>query len=46
MEASSCIISTPMTGQGELDIDKLNESSNITVDDYEIEDQDCESCTI
>jgi ribonucleoside-diphosphate reductase alpha chain len=33
-------------GQGELDIDKLNESSNITVDDYEIEDQDCESCTI
>ena len=33
-------------GQGELDIDKLNESSNITVDDYEIEDQDCESCVI
>ena len=30
-------------GQGELDIDKLNESSNITVDDYEIEDQDCEA---
>ena len=33
-------------GQGELDIDKLNESSNITVDDYEIEEEDCESCVI
>ena len=33
-------------GQGELDIDKLNESSNIIVDDYEIEEEDCESCVI
>ena len=33
-------------GQGELDVDKLNESSNITVDEYEIEEEDCESCVI
>jgi ribonucleoside-diphosphate reductase alpha chain len=34
-------------GQGELDIDKLNESSNITVpEDDLIEDEDCESCVI
>ena len=33
-------------GQGELDIDKLNESSNITVDEEQFEEEDCESCVI
>jgi ribonucleoside-diphosphate reductase alpha chain len=33
-------------GQGELDIDKLNESSNITVPEDEFEEEDCESCVI
>jgi ribonucleoside-diphosphate reductase alpha chain len=35
-------------GQGEIDIDKLNESANIEIDDeYQIEDEEaCDSCTI
>jgi len=35
-------------GQGEIDIDKLNESANIEInDEYQIEDEDaCDSCTI
>ena len=33
-------------GQGELDVDKLSESSNITVPETEIEEEDCESCVI
>ena len=33
-------------GQGELDIDKLTESSNITVPEDEFEEEDCESCVI
>ena len=33
-------------GQGELDIDKLTESTNITVPETEIEEEDCESCVI
>ena len=34
-------------GQGELDIDKLDESSNITVDEYDIgEEEACETCVI
>ena len=34
-------------GQGELDIDKLSESSNITIpEDDLIEEEDCESCVI
>ena len=34
-------------GQGELDIDKLEESSNITVDEYDVgEEEACETCVI
>jgi ribonucleoside-diphosphate reductase alpha chain len=34
-------------GQGEIDIDKLNESANIEVtDEYLLEDEACDSCTI
>ena len=34
-------------GQGELDIDKLEESSNITIpEDDLMEEEDCESCVI
>ena len=33
-------------GQGEIDIDKLNESSNITIPQDEYEDEECESCVI
>ena len=34
-------------GQGELDIDKLDESSNITVEEYDIgEEEACETCVI
>ena len=34
-------------GQGELDIDKLEQSSNITIpEDDLIEEEDCESCVI
>jgi ribonucleoside-diphosphate reductase alpha chain len=34
-------------GQGEIDIDKLNESANIEVtDEYLLEDEECDSCTI
>ena len=34
-------------GQGEIDIDKLNESANIQVtDEYLLEDEACDSCTI
>ena len=34
-------------GQGEIDIDKLNESANIQVtDEYLLEDEECDSCTI
>jgi ribonucleoside-diphosphate reductase alpha chain len=34
-------------GQGELDIDKLDESSNITVDEYDMgEEEACETCVI
>ncbi len=33
-------------GQGELDIDKLNESSNITIPEDDYQDEDCESCVI
>ena len=33
-------------GQGELDIDKLAESSNITVPEEDIAEEDCEACTI
>ena len=34
-------------GQGELDIDKLDESSNITVEEYDMgEEEACETCVI
>ena len=34
-------------GQGEIDIDKLDESSNITVDEYDMgEEEACETCVI
>ena len=34
-------------GQGEIDIDKLNEPANIEIEDeYQIEDEACDSCTI
>jgi len=34
-------------GQGEIDIDKLNEPANIEIqDEYQIEDEACDSCTI
>jgi ribonucleoside-diphosphate reductase alpha chain len=34
-------------GQGEIDIDKLDESANIQVtDEYLLEDEECDSCTI
>ena len=34
-------------GQGELDIDKLEESSNITVDEYSMDEEEvCETCVI
>ena len=34
-------------GQGEIDIDKLNESANIEVEDeYLLQDEECDSCTI
>jgi ribonucleoside-diphosphate reductase alpha chain len=33
-------------GQGELDIDKLAESTNITVPEEQFEEEDCESCVI
>ena len=33
-------------GQGELDVDKLAESTNITVPEEDIAEEDCESCVI
>ena len=34
-------------GQGEIDVDKLNEPANIEInEDYQIEEEDCESCVI
>ena len=33
-------------GQGELDVDKLTESTNITVPEEDIAEEDCESCVI
>ena len=33
-------------GQGELDIDKLEESSNITIPEDDLMEEDCESCVI
>ena len=33
-------------GQGELDVDKLSESTNIVVPEEDIAEEDCESCVI
>ena len=47
MVESNCTISNTFDGQGEIDIDKLNESANIQVtDEYLLEDEECDSCTI